>query len=413
MVEYLEKLLSGKITKLAIIAPPRHGKSLLGSVMLPAFVLGRDPRENLITASYGSELSEGFGRRVRNILSDPVFQRIFPECRISPDSSAVYRLATTAGGECSWIGRGGAATGKGASLLILDDLVKDQAEAQSEAICRSIIDWIRSVAFTRLSPGGRVLAIATRWSERDPILLIKYANWLKQKAKLANLAEWGMVIFTFILAATTAAYTVYAKRQWQVIGGQLYVTGEANLLERMTQRAYVDFPQQIAIRTTVENGKVTSWIPEITVVNDGNTGTYNTFEVVSVFTSGTEMPKDFNYPDVGRPQYSDLGPHETEVFEAQPIGIAAVQSINHGGHIYIYGLVVYRDVFQFYGGLQASAGFERRHLREFCYELRLDSLRGDVTSPEYKPPQSMNLYGRHNCTDGDCDDESKIIARYQ
>jgi predicted phage terminase large subunit-like protein len=175
IIEHLERLLAGKIKKLAIIAPPRHGKSLLGSVMLPAFALGKNPKENILTVSYGSELSEGFGRRVRNILSDPTFHELFPQSRISPDSSAVYRLAMTAGGECSWIGRGGAATGKGASLLILDDLLKDQVEANSEATCRSIVDWLQSVAFTRLTPHGRVLAIATRWSERDPM------GWILQQ----------------------------------------------------------------------------------------------------------------------------------------------------------------------------------------------------------------------------------------
>src|ERR1700688_5006968 len=83
-IQYLEKLLSGEITKLAIIQPPRHGKSLLGSMMAPAFALGRDPRETVIVASYGADLSEGWGRRVRNLLGDPLFKDIFPACPLSP-----------------------------------------------------------------------------------------------------------------------------------------------------------------------------------------------------------------------------------------------------------------------------------------------------------------------------------------
>jgi predicted phage terminase large subunit-like protein len=175
IVEHLERLLSGRIKKLAIIAPPRHGKSLLGSVMLPSFALGKNPRETIITCSYGSDLSETWGRRVRNILNDPAFGELFPGCRLSPDSAAVYRFETTAGGEYSAVGRGGPVTGRGASLLILDDLIKDASEANSEAVCRSIVDWLMSVAFTRLSPGGRVLAIATRWSEKDPM------GWILQQ----------------------------------------------------------------------------------------------------------------------------------------------------------------------------------------------------------------------------------------
>jgi predicted phage terminase large subunit-like protein len=175
MIENLEQLLAGTIKKLAIIEPPRHSKTTLGNVMLPAFALGRNPTETIITVSYGSELSETWGRKVRNILSDPEFQRLFPHCQMSPDTSAAYRFSTTAGGEYTATGRGGPITGKGASLLVLDDLIKDAQEANSETTCRSIVEWLQSVAFTRLTPNGRVLAIATRWSERDPM------GWILQQ----------------------------------------------------------------------------------------------------------------------------------------------------------------------------------------------------------------------------------------
>jgi predicted phage terminase large subunit-like protein len=175
IIDNLEFLLSGKIKKLAIITPPRHGKSTLGNVILPAFALGRNPTETIITVSYGSDLSEGFGRRTRNILSDPAFAEVFPGCKLSPDSAAVYRFTTTADGEFSAVGRGGPVTGRGASLLILDDLIKDSSEANSDVTCRNIIEWLQHVAFTRLTPNGRVLAIATRWSERDPM------GWILQQ----------------------------------------------------------------------------------------------------------------------------------------------------------------------------------------------------------------------------------------
>jgi|HubBroStandDraft_6_1064221.scaffolds.fasta_scaffold32351_2 predicted phage terminase large subunit-like protein len=175
IIENLELLLSGNIRKLAIICPPRHGKTLLGNIMMPAYALGRNPTETVISVSYGSELSETWGRRVRNILSDPDFHKIFPDCVLSPDSAAAYRFTTTAGGEYSAIGRGGPATGKGASLLILDDLIKDASEANSDTVCRGNIEWLQHVAFTRLTPNGRVLAISTRWSEKDAM------GWILQQ----------------------------------------------------------------------------------------------------------------------------------------------------------------------------------------------------------------------------------------
>src|SRR5262249_25602385 len=155
--------------KVAIITPPRHGKSTLGNVLLPAYALGRDPRETIITVSYGSDLAETFGRRVKNILADPAFHELFPTCQLSPESTAASHFELTAGGEYTAVGRGGPVTGRGASLLILDDLIKDAQEANSETTCRTVIEWLESVAFTRLTPKGRVLAIATRWSERDPM----------------------------------------------------------------------------------------------------------------------------------------------------------------------------------------------------------------------------------------------------
>ena len=118
MIERVEDLLAGKIKRLAIIAPPRHGKTTLCNVLAPAYALGRNPLETIITVSYGSELSEGFGRRVRNILGDPAFREVFPRCQLSPDSAAAYRFTTTAGGEYSAVGRGGPVTGRGASLLV-------------------------------------------------------------------------------------------------------------------------------------------------------------------------------------------------------------------------------------------------------------------------------------------------------
>jgi len=175
IIDHLEFLLNGHIKKLAIVTPPRHGKTTLANVMAPAYALGRDPRETVISVSYGSELSETWGRRVRNILSDPAFSEVFPNCKLSPDSAAAYRFTTTAGGEYSAVGRGGPVTGRGASLLILDDLIKDSSEANSDTTCRGIVEWLQHVAFTRLAPNGRVVAISTRWSERDPM------GWLLQQ----------------------------------------------------------------------------------------------------------------------------------------------------------------------------------------------------------------------------------------
>jgi predicted phage terminase large subunit-like protein len=120
-----------------------------------------------VVACHSEELAITFGRAVRNIVASPLFSTIFPECRLSGDSTAANRFATRAGGGFFAVGRGSALTGRGCSLLVLDDLVKDRAEADSETIRKSTEAWYREVAFTRLEPRGSVLAIGTRWHESD------------------------------------------------------------------------------------------------------------------------------------------------------------------------------------------------------------------------------------------------------
>lgn len=179
IIDKVERLLRGKVKKLAIICPPRHGKSTIASILLPAYYLGRNPGNSVICASYGSDLSEGWGRRVRNIVSSPLFHSIFPNCRLSPDSSAVGRFDTTFGGTYIATGRGGPLTGRGANLMVLDDLIKDAEEAKSDVVCKSVIDWLAHVAFTRMHRDARVIAISTRWSERDPMgwILREQQGW--------------------------------------------------------------------------------------------------------------------------------------------------------------------------------------------------------------------------------------------
>jgi predicted phage terminase large subunit-like protein len=167
LIEKLEAVERGTIRRLAVFMPPRHGKSVTSSCIFPAWYLGRNPNRSVIGASYGSELAEDFGRRVRNFMSDPLHAAIFPECKLAADSAAQRRFDTSRGGSYFAVGRGGAITGRGADLLLLDDLIKDSEEARSETIRRSILEWFRTVAYTRLSSSGALVVIQTRWHADD------------------------------------------------------------------------------------------------------------------------------------------------------------------------------------------------------------------------------------------------------
>lgn len=169
VARHLHAIESGEITRLIITMPPRHGKSMLASELFPAWFMGRNPADNVIFTTYGQNLADRFGRKVRNTIDSADFRKIFPECVLSDDSKSKRQFATTAGGEYSATGRGGPITGKGGRLIISDDLIKDDSEAASKIVQQSTIDWLESTLITRFEPDARWVIQATRWNENDPI----------------------------------------------------------------------------------------------------------------------------------------------------------------------------------------------------------------------------------------------------
>lgn len=164
----LERVALGDVKRLMIFCPPRHTKSELATRRFPAWYLGLNPKAQIISASYNSELASDFGREVRNLVSHPVYAQIFPETLgLSEDSQAANRWHVKSGGQYIAAGVGTAITGRGANLAIVDDPIKDRQEADSETTRQRIWDWYRSVLYTRLMPGGSIICIMTRWHDDD------------------------------------------------------------------------------------------------------------------------------------------------------------------------------------------------------------------------------------------------------
>lgn len=166
IAEALDRVERGECKRLMICVPPRHGKSELGSRRFPAYYVGRNPRKQIIAASYNSDLAGDFGRDVRNIVADPLFGALFP-ASLAADSKAANRWHTSDGGMYVAAGVGTAITGRGADILLIDDPFKDRKEADSELLRRRVWDWYTSTAYTRLMPGGAIVVINTRWHEDD------------------------------------------------------------------------------------------------------------------------------------------------------------------------------------------------------------------------------------------------------
>jgi hypothetical protein len=165
----LEKVLTGEIKRLIITTPPRHGKSQLCGVRFPSYALGRNPYLKLIIASHRSDLSENFSRECRDIVWSQLYSDIFPETRVRQDMKKPEEWQTTLGGGYQAVGVNTGLSGWGGDILVVDDMFADYAQANSPVVREKVWRWFTSTARTRLSPGGAIIVIATRWNQEDLI----------------------------------------------------------------------------------------------------------------------------------------------------------------------------------------------------------------------------------------------------
>jgi predicted phage terminase large subunit-like protein len=167
MADAFERVANGELKRLIINMPPRHTKSEFASFLLPAWFLGKFPHKKIIQTAHTAELATGFGRKVRNLVSSENYQKVF-DTKLSSDSKAAGRWNTNMGGDYFAIGVGGAVTGKGADLLIIDDPHSEQEAKQANpAVFDGVYEWFTSGPRQRLQPGGAIIIVMTRWSKRD------------------------------------------------------------------------------------------------------------------------------------------------------------------------------------------------------------------------------------------------------
>jgi predicted phage terminase large subunit-like protein len=193
LISELEHVEQGETDRLIITCPPRHGKSVITSTLYPSWFLGRNPTQSVIASSYSQELSSDWGRKVRELISDPLHRAVFPKSVIAEDNASIHRLGLNAGGSYFAVGGGGSVTGRGADMFICDDMIKGRNEAMSATERRNLQVWFESVAYTRLQPQGRIVVIGTRWHENDLIgwLLREHAEDGWRLVSLPAVAEPG------------------------------------------------------------------------------------------------------------------------------------------------------------------------------------------------------------------------------
>ena len=191
--ETLMKVSTGQLKRVIVTMPPRHGKSERVSKKFPAWHVGRNPGDEMILASYSVDLSRGFSRIARDTLTT---NHIVFDVKVDPNNQSAESWGTEGyRGGVTAAGVGGAITGKGARIAIIDDPVKNAEEANSEVMREKVWDWYQSTLYTRLTPDGRIIVVMTRWHEDDLVgrLLKKEAEEIKEGTHKGE--RWTVINF--------------------------------------------------------------------------------------------------------------------------------------------------------------------------------------------------------------------------
>jgi len=159
---------------LIVNEPPRFGKSRTSQKFVE-WVLGRDRTIKVMTGSYNTTLSTMFSKNVRNAIQEVkadenkiIFSDMFPDTKIK-DGDGAMNLWSLVGGYNNYLATspGGTATGFGADLIIIDDLIKNSYEAHNEAIKQGHWNWFTDTMLSRLEEGGKIIIVMTRWASDD------------------------------------------------------------------------------------------------------------------------------------------------------------------------------------------------------------------------------------------------------
>lgn len=168
LAKIFDDVLSGKKKRVIINIAPRMGKSEFSSYLFPAWFLGKYPDKKIIMATHTASLSEDFGRRIRNLIDDDEYKRVFPDTKVADDQKAAGKWSTSLGGQYYAVGVGGALAGRGADLFVIDDPHSEQdVKTNSKLAFENAWSWFQTGPLQRLMPGGAIIVIMTRWSLID------------------------------------------------------------------------------------------------------------------------------------------------------------------------------------------------------------------------------------------------------
>ena len=201
VAQKFNELAEGKIKRLIINMPPRHTKSEFASYLLPAWMVGRNPKLKIIQTTHTTELAVRFGRKAKTLLDSLEYQQVF-KTRLREDSQAAGRWETEQGGEYYAAGVGSAITGRGADLLIIDDPHSEQDALNLNALEKAF-EWYTSGPRQRLQPGGKIVVVMTRWNTKD------LTGMLLNSQKDVKSDKWELIEFPAVLPSGNSLWPGY------------------------------------------------------------------------------------------------------------------------------------------------------------------------------------------------------------
>ncbi len=209
MAVALQKVVTGESKRLLIAVPPRHGKSRLGSVALPAWILGLQPSAKIICGSYGDDLTKDFARRTRELLTSTIYTDIFPETVLEKGGMALDELRTTDKGYRLGTSINGVVTGKGANYIIIDDPMK-AVDANSEVTRNAVFDWFKTSLMSRFD----------KPSEGRAVVLMQRLHMDDLMGRLRDEGGWTVLEMPGE-ALTTMRFDIGQNEVWEMAPGEL------------------------------------------------------------------------------------------------------------------------------------------------------------------------------------------------
>lgn len=208
--------------RLLVTVPPRHFKSTVVSVALPAFLLGRDPSKEVLVATQSSEFATLHANQFRRVVESEIYRRLFPQATIDPRNNRVDEVRFTSGGGRKSASVGSATLGRGADVLVIDDLEKP-GEAMATSAQRPAIDYYENVLLGRLNEksSASIIVIQQRLHEYD------FAGYLMEKGIYRHLN------LPSIATLEHESFDLYGGRSYARRRGDLLGREDAATLERM------------------------------------------------------------------------------------------------------------------------------------------------------------------------------------